>query len=74
MIVLKGVLHEIFSFRLFLWIWISSPNARQETIGAILNFYENLQRYSFVNFEHSERQVQLQVTCRRVSRWTGLTR
>ncbi len=44
---LKGVWHEIFDFRFFLWI--SVPQAPKYSIGAVLNFFENSRRYSRMN-------------------------
>ena len=44
---LKGVWHEIFDFRFF--SWISVPQTSKYSIGAILNFFENSQRYSRIN-------------------------
>ncbi len=41
---LKGVWHEILDFRFF--SWISVPQAPKYSIGAVLNFFENSQRYS----------------------------
>ncbi len=42
----KGVWHEIFYFRFFLWI--SFPRAPTDPIGSISNFYENSRRSSTV--------------------------
>ncbi len=41
---LKGAWHEIFDFRFF--SWTSVPQAPKYSIGAVLNFFENSQRYS----------------------------
>ena len=41
---LKGVWHEIFKLRFFSWIIV--PQAHKYSIGAVLNFFEILLRYS----------------------------
>ncbi len=47
---LKGVWHEIFDFRFF--SWISVPQASKYSIGAILNFFEYLRKYLWINVYH----------------------
>ncbi len=49
-IYLKGQCHEIFCFRFF--SWITFPQAPDNNIRIISNFFENLRRYSQVKVHH----------------------
>ncbi len=66
--VLKGQCHEISCFRFF--SWITFPQAPENNIRVILNFFENSWRYSQVKVHHRCQQHRWQI-CHRCQwhRW-----
>ncbi len=65
---LKGQCHEIFCFRFF--SWITFPQAPDNNIRIISNFFENSRRYSQVKVHHRCQQHRWQI-CHRCQwhRW-----
>ena len=56
---LKGQCHEIFCFRFF--SWITFPQAPDNNLRIISNFFENSRRYSQVKVHHRCQQHRLQI-------------
>ncbi len=62
---LKGQCHEIFCFRFF--SWITFPQAPENNIRIISNFFENSRRYSQAKVHHRCQRHRWQI-CRRCQR------